>query len=256
MKGFRMFFVKRSGETMKLTKTVVLCHGRHVDTVDWETLVWGEGDKIGTAPLALYLAFQKQAQLVFGTGASEKDGLKECAFTQKYLLDNLTNIIAFPEFVDCDAWGYALHVTKYPAHEREALFKPLIDAAHLDFESTDTVSEVKNALKLAQELGADELIQVTSPFHAARCMSISARLLEDGYDFGGVIPMVVSAKSSTSTCRAATTVILEHPHRGDDPMVASPLMPYQVFPRMFRLTPSARMQFFADTSDRLKTLGV
>lgn len=239
-----------------MIKTVVLCHGRHVDTLGWETLVWGEGDKIGTAPLALHLAFQKQAQLVFGTGASEKDGLKECAFTQKHLLDNLVAVIQFPEFVEYAAWDYVLHAMRYQQHEREALFRPVIDAAYLDSESTDTVSEVKNAVEFAKSLGATELIQVTSPFHAARCMSISAKLLEDGYDFGKVVPMVVSAKSSTPVCRAATTVILEHPHRGDDPMVSSPLMPHQVFPRMFRLPPPARMQFFADTSDRLKVLGV
>lgn len=247
---------------MKLTKTVVLCHGRHVDTVNWEMLVWGEGDKIGTAPLALHLAFQKQAQLVFGTGASEKDGLKECVFTQKYLLDHLADVILFPEFAEYHRWRWdhglhALkHAMKYMADEREALFRPVIEAAYLDSDSTDTVSEVRNAVELAKSLGATELIQVTSPFHAARCMSISARLLEDGYDFGGVIPMVVSAKGSTPVCRATTTVILEHPHRGDDPMVGAPLMPHQVFPRMFRLPPSARMQFFVDTSDRLRALGV
>lgn len=239
-----------------MSKTVVLCHGRHVDTVGWKTLVWGEEDKIGTAPLAFHLAMEKGAQLVFGTGASERDGLKECAFTRKYLLDNLDEVIAFPEFAKYARWDYVLHAMQYMADERRALFEPVINGAHLDTESTDTVTEVKNAVAYAKSLGATELIQVTSPFHAARCMSISAKLLEDGFDFGGVVPMVVSAKSSTSTCQAATTVILEHPHRGDDPMVGSPLMPHQVFPRMFRLPPPARMQFFADTSDRLKELGV
>ncbi len=235
-------------EDLEMSKTVVLCHGRHVETMGWETLVWGEEDRIGTAPLALHLAMEKGAQLVFGTGASEKDGLKECAFTRKFLQGRVSRLKEFHEFEDyCGIDSFEMY---------EMFGQRMLDIAHLDFESTDTVTEVKNAVAYAKSLGATELIQVTSPFHAARCMSISARLLEDGYDFGGVVPMVVSAKSSTSTCQAATTVILEHPHRGDDPMVASPVMPHQVFSRMFRLPPPARMQFFADASDRLKELGV
>lgn len=230
-----------------MSKTVVLCHGRHVDTVGWKALVWGEGDKIGTAPLALYLAVQNGAQLVFGTGASEKDGLKECAFTRQHLKNHLAELTTFPEFSGYCADG---------PYELDATFNPIVDAAHLDLESQNTDQEVVNAVEFAKSVGATELIQVTSPFHAARCMNVVAKLCENGFDFGNVIPRVVSARSSTATCRAATTVILEHPHRGDDPMIEAPMMPHQVFPRMFRLSPSTRMQFFSDTSRYLKELGV
>ena len=228
-------------------KTVVLIHGRHLQTRGWETLVWGDGSIIGAGPLGINIALEKGAQLIFGTGASEKDGLKECAYTRDFLMRNIPHLKIFPEFSDFYYFSPTMMYFE---------IGDLLGKAHLDSASTDTVSEVKNAVIYAQENGAKELITVTSPFHYARCASVVGRLLEDGFDFGNVVPMVVSGKSSTAECRASTTVILEHPHRGDDPMVDSPVAPHQVFPRMFKLPPQERMQFFADESDRLTQKGV
>ena len=228
-------------------KSLVLVHGRHLQTQGWEKLVWGDGPAIGAGPLGISIALQKGAQLVFGTGASEKDGLKECAYTEDYLMRNIPSLKVFTEFKDyLGTDGY----------EMKSIILGRLGKAHLDFASTDTVSEVKNAVLYAKLVGARELITVTSPFHYARCASIVGRLLEDGFDFGNVLPMVVSARSSTETCRAATTVILEHPHRGDDPMVKSPLAPHEVFPRMFKLPPDERMKFFEGVAASLATKGV
>jgi hypothetical protein len=236
-----------------MPKTVVLVHGRHcgMATEEWETLVFGSDKQIGTAPLGLHLALKYDARLIFGSGGSMRDGLNECEFTQKFLLDNVKRLVAFPEF----AYMRTTPPHLSALHELAAM-RVVVANAHLDKEGVDTITEVKNAVRHACSLGATELIQVTSPFHAARGMSISAKLLEDGFDFGDVVPMVVSAKSSTAKCRAATTVILEHPHRGDDPMIASPLAPHEIFPRMFKLFPPARMEFFMETNNRLKELGV
>ncbi len=239
-----------------MTKTCVLVHGRHMETEGWEKLVWGDGPMIGAAPFGLYLALQKGARLVFGTGASEKDGLKECAYTRRFLESNLERLRDFPEFLKKYwRWDDTIHGMVYDQDERARVFSDVLNAAHLDIESVDTASEVKNAVAFAKSIRATELIQVSSPFHVERCAKVSAELLEDGFDFGDVIPMTASSKSSTEKCRASTTVILEHPHRGDDPMIASSLAPHQVFPRMFRLSPKERMEFFRETDKRLTALG-
>lgn len=228
-------------------KTVVLIHGRHLQTRGWEKLIWGDGSIIGAGPLGINIALRKGAQLIFGTGASEKDGLKECEFTKNFLMRSLPHMRFFPEFKDY------LDLDVYEWQEKVL---PQLGKPHLDFASTDTVSEVKNAITYARENGATELITVTSPFHYARCASVVGKLLEDGFDFGNVVPMVVSGKSSTAECRASTTVILEHPHRGDDPMVNSRLAPHQVFPRMFKLPPKERMEFFRKVALWLTDSGV
>lgn len=227
-------------------KKIVLCHGRHLGTVGWETLVWGDGEKIGTAPFALYLAVREQAELVFGTGASELDGVKECVFTRDYLLARIAEVTQFPEFAAYRADG---------AYERAALLGPVVQNAHLDTESMNTDQEVLCALEYAKLTGASELLQVTSTFHAPRCIQAIAKLADSGYDFGGVLAKVLFARSSTATCNAATTVILEYPHRGDDQMLDAPLKPHQIFPRMFKLQPLERIQFLLDTDSRLVALG-
>lgn len=237
-------------------KTVVLVHGRHVQTKGWETLVWGDGELIGTAPLGLSLALKHDATLILGTGASEKDGVKECELTYNLIKNNFERLGDFPEFHHYWKWNYKFHEMEYEQSDREKLFSKILEEVHLDSESVDTVTEIKNAIEFAKSVRATELIQVTSPFHAARCMSISAKLLEDGFDFGQIIPMVVSSRSSTQDCRAGTTVIMEHPHRGDDAMINSSIMPHQVFPRMFKLPPSKRIELFEEVAALLAKQGV
>ncbi len=222
-------------------KTVVLVHGRHVDTVGWETLVWGDGERIGTGPLGLLIAMKKGAQLVFGTGASEKDGLKECEYTATFLRGRLGLLNQFPEFA-----GYR----QYDPYQLEAIFRPILREAHLDTASKNTDQEVQNVVAFARSIGATEIIAVTSPGHNARCGNTAAVLDEKREcDFSGLGYMVRAARSSTPEFCAGHTVIFEHPHRGDDPMIRSPLMPHEVFPLLFKVPPSERMELFGRIKD-------
>ena len=59
-------------------------HGRHVKAVGWERLVWGDptNNKLGSMPKMVEVAIDLINQglrpvIVFGTGASEKDGWEE-----------------------------------------------------------------------------------------------------------------------------------------------------------------------------------
>ncbi len=61
--------------------TAVLIHGLHLDANGWESLVWGSPiDGVwGNIPRGVELAWRTQAGVIYwGTGASERDGKKEC----------------------------------------------------------------------------------------------------------------------------------------------------------------------------------
>lgn len=212
-------------------RTVVLVHGRHLQAHDWEKLVWGEGQMIGTAPLGLHLAATRGAEaLIFGTGASQKDGMQECEFTLNFLQAHLALVVQFPEFADFRGGD---------AYETADVFKGVLSRVMLDRVSQNTDQEIASAISVAKQKGATELLCVTSPAHAARCNNVIARLREKDFDFGGVLPMVISARSSTATYSATDTVVFEHPHRGDDP---SPNLS-DVLPGIFKISPTARYDF-------------
>jgi hypothetical protein len=61
-------------------KTAILIHGCHLQAEEWENIVWRNPRVgiLGRIPRGIQLAIQEKADLIFwGTGASEKDGLKE-----------------------------------------------------------------------------------------------------------------------------------------------------------------------------------
>lgn len=50
---------------------------------------------------------------------------------------------------------------------------------------------------------------------------------------------------------AADVVIIEPPHRGDDPMIRAPKKAHVVVPKLSRLSPPVRMQFLSNLDDML-----
>lgn len=187
---------------------LVVVHGRHLETKKWEELVWGKEGVMGTVPLGLYLALKKGAKhLVLGTGASEKDGVKECEYTLSFLRSHLKELGSFPLFAGIDEADVS-KLAELLSHNR--------DWVVLDKEAQNTVDEIKNSLALCARVGAVELIHVTSPAHVARCSNLIGQLTESGSAPLGVTPLLVSAHSSTDKYCAANTVVFEHPHRGDD----------------------------------------
>jgi hypothetical protein len=81
-------------------KTAILIHGEHVQAHDWEHIVWGNPTQgvYGKVPKGLIEGLRWDADLlIFGTGASEKDGLKEGAFTLAYTQEHIGEIPEFKE---------------------------------------------------------------------------------------------------------------------------------------------------------------
>src|SRR5229473_2450361 len=79
-----------------MTKVGILVHCHHLETDDWEQLVFGipEEDKLGDdAALARAIltlgSHEELACSIIGCGRSRRDGLSEGEYSKRYLLDNL-----------------------------------------------------------------------------------------------------------------------------------------------------------------------
>ena len=71
-------------------KSGVLVHGCNLHTYQWKRIVWGKPpDELGRVPKGIFIALHEEADvMVFGTGASEKDGLLEADATARLMWIN------------------------------------------------------------------------------------------------------------------------------------------------------------------------
>jgi hypothetical protein len=61
----------------------------------------------------------------------------------------------------------------------------------------------------------------------------------------------IASDDSSETLSAKQVVILEPPHRGDDPMLDTTHQMHRVIPKLFSLTVDARMEFLAKMNSEL-----
>lgn len=219
----------------------ILVHGRHVEAIGWEKLVWGEPPyKLGSVPTMVRVVLDKMLggvdvrAIVFGTGASEKDGLKEAEYTKRFLMENIERLREFSP------------IANHPCYKSAYDFRYLKD--HLsgiicETKSQNTDEEVVNAAVIFSDYDVDEVVQISCSSHLPRCLVCQCKAREagkippeqpwyaipDGVTFGGV-PV------------GKSVVILEAPHRGDDPMVKAALKPHEVIPGLFGLAVQERVE--------------
>lgn len=220
-----------------MPKFGILVHGRHVAANGWDRLVWGdvEQQKMGSLPMmvltALQVGLDNIAGVVFGTGASERDGVKEADCMKRLLIDRQQDLLLFTSI--CEHSGYD---------------HPLLVASFLDRIITETASqntneEVENAAKIFADLRADLVFQISSASHLPRCVKTVSELREKGLIPKGQMWCGVADDMTFGDLGAAATAIFEPPHRGDDAMtsVDPKLWPNVVFPQLFRVPVARRL---------------
>lgn len=182
---------------MSRKETAVLIHGCHLGADEWENIVWGDPENgiWGRASRGLQIALQEDAGLViWGTGASQRDGIKESEYTYKY---------AFERFASCPVFPRNIKVTTN-----------LMKCSVIDEESQNTREEIQRAADLCSYEDEYELILVSSPTHIARCLQEATTLR-----LAGDIPNIKIVAVASDTCYAGSTpkdvFIMEPPHRGD-----------------------------------------
>ncbi len=146
-------------------KRAVLIHGFHLQSrlqigdvsYDWYDLVMGQLDRgllNGRATYGVGIAFAMQADaVIFSTGASERDGLKEAEYTYRTVLAK-SRLIAECLSVS-DDW----------------FCNWLMPLVRLDIESQTTTEELRRNLSWCAEQDMRDVTLVTSRFHAPRALS-------------------------------------------------------------------------------------
>jgi len=186
---------------------LVLCHGAHLGARNWRELAIGDlaHDRAGRAPRALEFAILHDASFVlWATGASEQDGLKESVYTFETAKKYAAEILGYLQrrsVVDSD---FSVEML-LEFMERTALFDSL---------SQNTVEEVANAAEVAKIHDCAVVIQVSSGTHIQRCYATAVAWMVKNPGKVRFVP--VHADTCFPDSSPADVVVLEPPHRGDN----------------------------------------
>lgn len=215
-------------------RVAVLIHGCHLQALligeagveRWEDIVWGIDDTTGNlslrgrATMGIKIAFDNAADLViFSTGASEREGVKEGQYTYNWALENLERLA---RVLDVGENLLGAYLPKF---------------GEVDDESQNTREECNRNFRLCADRGIDRVILVSSPWHIQRCHTEALKVAESLRLEGIEVPQIMTVASHGST---NGIVILEPPHRGDRPRTIW----HDLASRFFRV-PESRMESFA-----------
>ena len=155
----------------------------------------------GRVPHAINEAILENASFIFwGTGASEKNGLKESEYTFNQTVGPRLSEIA-----------------KKVSQDTDKLFNYLQGVSYIDRETQNTKQEITLAIKKCLEKNIAKLILVSSPTHIARCLQEALKIKEaDNLD---IRIHATASQTCFANSTAADVTIFEPPHRGDRPKI-------------------------------------
>lgn len=156
-------------------KTGILVHGLNLGAVGWKDNAWGRGKtELGRIPMGAYMAMKTDAEImIFGTGASEKGGVKEGEYSMNYLMDRLDDL----------PYSFKGFRGKSFCTNRIQAISQFDHAAH------NTRGEILSAFTTFQAKGIKRMVLVSCPTHLPRC-------LRDACDIGVHLEMDLMAVPS------------------------------------------------------------
>lgn len=200
-----------------MAKLGVLVHARHPNTMDWEKLVWGvsAADRLGDLTKLVELLLREVPQkpithIVTGSTETVKEGLLDGEYTKKYLLDHFDQLYDFPR----------LRTLLRPlpddaVHSLRVRLENMIVTTPLK----NTAEEIVHSARIFTEHGVDEVIQVTSASHGPRCIQLQAVARAEGNIPATQLWSVVMSDLCFGGSSPKDTLVVETPHRGDDPLL-------------------------------------
>jgi len=216
-----------------MNKALVWVHGCSLQADGWQDSVIGVGKKLGRAPCGLRLSCEfDKVLLVLGSGVIARNGIRESAYTHQKLGEWLGTPAARSVFA-----------SRYSFDEAKRIY----EQAHIDTVSQNTAEEISTALSLCYTYGCNALWLVSSPAHMPRCLNEALKAKH-----GGIRIYAAPSETNTHNFAPEYTVIVEYPHRGDDP---SPYMGGHVR-RMLRVPPSERVTMLQDLDVLLRAYHV
>lgn len=205
----------------------ILVHGRHLDTYKWEDLLLGNPHQFGSLPMLVYVILTRGIDsidtILFGTGASQKEGLRESEYTKQFFIHHFDHILSFPS------------IANHPNMPADQIsFKDSIISKILcDTQSQNTLQELTFATHTFVK--CSEVIHITSPSHAPRCIKISGILTEQGVLPPTQIWSLIKDHTPYPHTSVSDVTIIEPPHRGDDPFLTESLRPNEIFQRFYNI---------------------
>ncbi len=217
-------------------KTGVLVHGYNLNASLWESVTWGSSkDQMGRIPMGIFVALSEKAEaLILGSGASEREGIKESeagALMMRNRFDGLTDFPLFKKFFP-----------KLKNSNSALKYKNQIESIlHLDRISTNTIEELENAGRFFLKQNIDRIVVISSPTHLPRCIRDACRVFEENKDLSYFRNQIYAVPSVTGFpgYAASDVTIFEPPHRPD----RSPLNISSVVSRIHKIPDSARGTF-------------
>lgn len=176
-------------------KTAIVVHGYHLYADQWEKLVWGKPEYgvFGCASKALTVAHEQKTDfMIWGTGASERNGMKEAEYTFR--------------FAQYKATGLMLRALKNCKH-------------HIDTTSQNTKEEIAVAFAFALQEDIKRIVLVSNPTHIARCLQMALIHCWEHPEYNLLQSNLTVAVSDVCwvDSNPGDVVIFEPPHRGDQP---------------------------------------
>ena len=195
-------------------KTGILVHGYNLHAGQWEDVTWGAPpERIGRVPMGVLVALSEQADvMVFGSGASEKDGLLETEATARLLWERFDELAGFAVFK-----GWENELTRPHGADR---FRQRIETIlHLDRASKNTRDEIAHAGRVFVDRNVERVVLVSSPTHLPRCLRDACAIYGEDGAMSGLLQELYAAPSVTGYpgYTAEDVVIFEPPHRPDRP---------------------------------------
>ncbi len=200
-------------------KVGILVHGPHLQAKEWENLAWGTPPlMMGRIPKAIQMFFKLDAKVIFfGTGASERDGVKEGQYMFDTLFQKKKQLGEFDALKQFQALG-GLDVSFTP--NGAVLYAKTQAEVVIDVRSQNTKEELLAAGDAFLARGVTDAVLVSSANHMARCLEVAQQVYNDP-QYEGKYKTLAQGLMVTpaDTCYAGATygsnVIFEAPHRGD-----------------------------------------
>ncbi|MCY3772781.1 MAG: YdcF family protein [Gemmatimonadetes bacterium] len=193
-------------------KTGILVHGYNLNAERWESVAWGETpDRLGRVPLGVFVALCEQADvMVFGSGASRKNGMLESEATARLLRERFDELVGFSVFEK--------HLPELKHPDSSGLYRKQIESVlRLDTESQNTREEIAHAGRVFLDRGVERIILVSSPTHLPRCLRDACTIFEESRELSRLRHGLYAVPSVTGYVgyTAADVAIFEPPHRPD-----------------------------------------
>lgn len=203
-----------------MQKTGMFVHGLNLKDEEWTEIIWGKPPHfLGRATTALHLLDTEYPQIdhvLFGSGASERDGVKEGAYIIQYLLDNWSNLRHF------EAFGAHWWPWMWKLKDR---FRRI---AQPEIQSHNTYSELEFGIPRLYTAGCSRIVHVTEPTHISRARAHGEDILKKLGLSGKVSLVSESSKVMPAKVDPGQVVVFEPPPDGTNLLAGTAKRFFQV----------------------------